>query len=296
MREAGYIRIGELSRRIGISPELLRAWERRYRLLDPDRSAGGFRLYSDADVRRVLAMKTHLAGGLSAAEAARLARTEPLEERATGGDGDAPVLAAAVEELRRALVAFDAAGAHAALDELLSLVALDTVLRDAVLPLLRDLGESWARGENTIAQEHFASQLLRGRLLALARGWDRGSGPRALLAAPPEELHDLGLIAFGLALRERGWRITFLGADTPVETVLDTANRIAPQLVVLVTLLPSRFGKVAQELRALVEAWPVVLAGAGATPEVAARVGADYADDGPLEAAERLSRVGTAAR
>ncbi|HXV03786.1 MAG TPA: MerR family transcriptional regulator, partial [Gaiellaceae bacterium] len=67
------LRIGELSRRTGVAPELLRAWERRYGLLRPQRSEGGFRLYSGADERRVELMRRHLRRGLAAAEAARLA-------------------------------------------------------------------------------------------------------------------------------------------------------------------------------------------------------------------------------
>ncbi|HSJ93029.1 MAG TPA: B12-binding domain-containing protein [Gaiellaceae bacterium] len=297
MERPGYIRIGELGRRVGVSPELLRAWERRYRLLEPDRSPGGFRLYSDDDVRRVLAMKEYLAGGLSAAEAARLAlATAPETSELRGADDVTPVLETALDDLRHALAGFDEPAAHAALDRLLSAFALETVLRDAVLPVLRELGESWARGETTVAQEHFASQLLRGRLLALGRGWGLGSGPRALLAAPPGELHDLGLVVFGLALRDRGWRITFLGADTPVETVLDTANRIAPQAVILATLEPSRLGSVVRELRELADAWPVAVAGAPGTAEIAGLTGAAHIPDGPLDAAAQLSPAGLAVR
>ena len=76
-----------------------------------------------------------------------------------------------------------------------------------------------AGGDASIAQEHFASALLRGRLLGLARGWGTGSGPLGLLACFPGDQHDLGLLCFGLALRGQGWRITFLGPDTPLATI-----------------------------------------------------------------------------
>src|SRR4029077_9976320 len=98
------------------------------------------------------------------------------------------------------------AGAHAALDRLLSAFTLETVLRDAVLPYLHELGERWERGEASIAQEHFASVLVRGRLLGLARGWGGGGARLALLACLPREKHDLGLICFGLAPRGQGGR------------------------------------------------------------------------------------------
>src|SRR6187397_246665 len=77
MTETAYLRIGELSRRTGVPPELLRAWERRYALVEPRRTDGGFRLYSAEDLRRVQSMREHLAHGVSAAQAAALAVNEP---------------------------------------------------------------------------------------------------------------------------------------------------------------------------------------------------------------------------
>ena len=82
--ETGHLRIGELSQRTGISPELLRAWEKRYGLLKPSRSPGGFRLYSDADEARIRRMRSHLASGVAAAEAARLAEQAEPDQPATG--------------------------------------------------------------------------------------------------------------------------------------------------------------------------------------------------------------------
>jgi DNA-binding transcriptional MerR regulator len=287
----GYLRIGELSRRVGVSPELLRAWERRYALLQPSRSAGRFRLYSDADIARVRAMKASMEQGLSAAEAARHTLASNVAT-AVAERGAAPLageLAEGVAELREALESFDDGRAHVLLDGFLATFSLDSVLRDVILPTLREIGDRWARQEVSVAQEHFASNLLRGRLLALARGWGRGGGPRALLAAPAGELHDLGLIIFGLALRDRGWTITFLGADTPVSTIVDTTRRVAPDVVVIAALDSDRWRSENDELAALSKAGRLALAGAGASPALAARLGAEHLDEDPLDAAERLA-------
>ncbi len=287
MVTAGYIRIGELSRRTGVSPELLRAWERRYGLFEPDRSPGRFRLYSDDDAARVFAMREAMAGGLSAAEAARVTLVRE------GGGAIVDMGAGAVlDEPRRALwqalTTFDEPGAHAALDRLLALLSVETFLSDVVIPTLRELGDGWERGTITVAQEHFASNLLRGRLLALGRGWGRGVGRHALLAAPPGDQHDLGLVILALALRDRGWRVTFLGADTPIETVMDTASRVGPEVVVLAALL--RPGNAAREaMRELAKSRRVVLSGAGVDDEVASVVGGEYFTGGPLEAASYLA-------
>ncbi len=289
----GYIRIGELSRRTGVSPELLRAWERRYGLFDPDRSPGRFRLYSDADVRRVEAMRAQLAGGLSAAEAARrvLGPAEPASE--VGRDA-APVIDEPVRELRLALESFDDATAHAALDRLVASLSVETFLRDVVLPLLHEIGEEWERGELTVAQEHFASNLVRARLMALGRGWGRGTGRHALLAAPSAEQHDLGLVVLALLLRDRGWRVTFLGADTPVDTIADTSRRVVPEVIVLAMLSEPKLEVSA--LRELSRSTRIVIAGSGATPGLATTVGAEHFAGGPIEAAEYLANGSAAVR
>src|SRR5690242_16806172 len=179
----GAHRIGEFARRVGVSPELLRAWEQRYGLLQPVRSAGGFRLYTTADESRVRSMRRHLDAGVSAAQAARLTLAEPTGE---SGDGSEPAGAAPLTaDLGDALDGLDEPGAHAAVDKLLARFTLQTVLRDVLVPYLHELGERWKRGEASVAQEHFASNLLRGRLLGLARGWGQGAGPRAVLACAP---------------------------------------------------------------------------------------------------------------
>jgi MerR family transcriptional regulator, light-induced transcriptional regulator len=287
---AGYVRIGELSRRTGVSPELLRTWEQRYGLLRPARSDGGFRLYSPQDEHRVATMRSHLERGLSAAEAARIT----LDEEGTPAPAaELPVLALGASALRAALDRLDESAAHAAIDGLLSSFSLEAVLREVVMPYLRELGDRWERGEASVAQEHFASQVLRGRLLGLARGWDGGPGPRALLACMPGEQHDLGLIVFGLGLRDRGWRITFLGPDTPLDTLSDTATTLQPDAVVLSATTPDRFESGRDALRRLARAVPLWAAGAGATPDVATATGARLLDLNPLDGAERVARAGS---
>jgi MerR family transcriptional regulator, light-induced transcriptional regulator len=277
----GTLRIGELARRTSLSPEVLRAWERRYGLLRPARTAGGYRLYSEEDAERVLRMQELISSGIAAAEAARLA----LE--------DAPAVAAPTGdlggELREAVDAFDDARAHRAFDRLLAQLSVESVLDDVVLPFLRDLGERWERGEASVAQEHFASQFLRGRLLGLARGWDRGVGPRAVLACVPGEQHDLPLIVFGIALREHGWRITFLGADTPIETLANAAKALNAAAVVVSATQPERLEASAKALSAAARGLPLWVGGAGATPALAKRAGARLLENGPLSEASRLS-------
>jgi MerR family transcriptional regulator, light-induced transcriptional regulator len=289
-----YLRIGELSRRVGVAPDTLRAWERRYGLLRPERTEGGFRLYSDDDERRIRDMQANLAAGLAPAQAAR---------RAVEADDRGPASVEPPEDpiavLREALENFDEARAHAAIDRMLAAFSLDSVLSHVVMPYLRDLGDRWERGEISVAQEHFASNVIRSRLLTHGRGWDTGGGPRALLACAPDELHDIGLVCLGLALRGHGWRVTLIGAATPVDTVADAARRLAPDVVVVAANEDARLRGDEEGLRRLAAVAPLVLAGPGATRDAASRVGARLETGDPVTVARRIAETaatdGTAA-
>ncbi|MEU8221028.1 B12-binding domain-containing protein [Kribbella sp. NPDC048915] len=286
----GGLRIGALSKRAGVSEHVLRAWETRYGLLSPTRSQGGFRLYSDADVRRVQRMQSYLSEGLSAAEAARAVLAEPQ----TAPPAPDPLVARLAEaggptNLRAALDALDERAAHAVLDQLFGALSVEAVIRDVLMPYLHELGDRWESGEVSVGQEHFASNLIRSRLAALATGWGAGRGPRALLACPPGELHDIALMSFGLVLRRSGWRVVYLGADSPMADVERTAATVDPGLVVLSATDRARFDAIRPDLVRLGQARSVALAGAGASPELAAAVGAQYVELDPVSAAERLA-------
>lgn len=288
MDETAHLRIGELSYRVGVSPDVLRAWEKRYGLLRPSRSAGGYRLYSERDEWRIRLMQQKLWSGLSTAEAARdVAR---MEHNSDMPDGSVETPAELVEKVGAALERFDEDDAHALLDRLLGVHGLERAIRDALMPYLRELGERWARKEITVAQEHFASRLIEGRLLTLARGWNRGPGRRAVLACPSGEQHTLPLVCFGLVLRTRGWRIVYLGADTPPSAVHMAVDTISADVALLPAASSDRFVGIAKELRGLARRCPLVLAGRGATPELATELDVPCLHDDPATAAETLSR------
>jgi methanogenic corrinoid protein MtbC1 len=153
-----------------------------------------------------------------------------------------------------------------------------------VLPYLRDVGERWADGHLNVAQEHFTSTFLEARFMAMARGWDRGLGPRALLACPAGERHTFGLVSFGIALHDAGWRIVHLGADTPLEMIRYVAAEIRPELVALSAVDGDRFSD-ERAIRALADRWRVALAGAGANAQLSARLAARHLGQDPVSAA-----------
>jgi MerR family transcriptional regulator, light-induced transcriptional regulator len=283
--EAGRLRIGELSKRVGESPELLRAWETRYGLVKPERSHGGLRLYSEQDERRVRVMRHHINAGLSASEAARMAKLAD-EPRV---DAESMTLAGLDAALQRSFDALNEPAAQTVLDRLLIGFGVRQALAEVILPLLHRLGRRWAGGEISVAQEHFASNIIGGRLRSLAQGWGQGIGPLAILACPPGELHELGLLSFGLALRERGWRITYLGADTPLGDIAAILDEVSASIVVLAAVDTQRFLDGADEVKALATRVRVGLAGAGASAALAHRLNAESLAGELMEVAEGLT-------
>ena len=306
------LRIGELARRVEVNQDLLRAWERRYGLLKPVRSPGGYRLYSGADEQRVRRMQAHLGRGLAAAEAARAALDEEIDHSVAAppvapaaaddptrpnasAPPEAPLpvtnqgLTGLAEELRHALDELDGPAAEAVLDRLFADFTVETTLREVLVPYLSDLGDRWAQGAIGVTTEHFASNLLRARLASLARGWGQGHGPRAVLACPPGERHDLPLLVFGIVLHRNGWRIIYLGADTPLADLAHTVTEKRPDVVILAAVTPERFQESIPDLITLARTAPLRLAGAGATTSIADTVGATILAGDPITEAQRIT-------
>ena len=304
------MRIGELAAKVGVSTHVLRAWESRYGLLRPVRSAGGYRLYGHEDERRVREVIALRDQGVSAAEASRrVLATErggspgyddehdgagagagPVRGGGRGAHGirggcarparrplglraDPPML---VAQLLDAVAALDEDRAHAVLDTAFVERSVESAIIDVLLPLFVRVGEMWELGRIGIAQEHFASSLVRRRLGALSLTWGVGTGPVAVLACPPGEFHDIVLLSFGVLLGRAGWRIRYLGPDTPIHSLAAAARLTQADAVVLACRRPTGFRGHASALRRLSEDHPVWIAGRGATPRVLEEVGVPH--------------------
>jgi DNA-binding transcriptional MerR regulator len=290
--DAPVLRIGELARRAGIPPATLRAWERRYGIVTPTRTEAGYRLYGERDEQRIKQMVELITRGIAPAEAASRVLAD---DRAADSDADGQALRQAVDSealrarLLEQLIDYDEAAAHATIDRAIAAYGVEALLTELILPVVRRMGELWVDQEVTIGQEHFASHLIRGRVMPLARGWGSGDGPLALLACPAGEEHDLALAAFGLLLRERGWRVAFLGADTPWGTLGEAAERLGPEIVVLAITDPATAAGLDTELSVGV---PVAIAGSAADPALAERLGARYLSGDLVTAADDLAAGG----
>lgn len=273
------MRIGDLARRCGVSTHVLRAWEKRYGVPHATRSTGGYRLYgaeSEHLVRRIVELRD--AGVPTSAAVSTVVghsrRTTPDEGSAAGPTGSALRYDAEIARLTTALATFDERLAHGVLDDLLARVPLDVVICDIVVPVLQDIGDRWERGEASVALEHFASGLVRRRLSSLTMTWGLGSGPTALLACPTGELHDIGLLAYGLLLSRSGWRIRYMGTDTPTTAIEEARAAGSTDLTVVASTASLLLAGQRTRLQRLAQTGPLAIAGAGATQRLADELGA----------------------
>jgi MerR family transcriptional regulator, light-induced transcriptional regulator len=212
-------RIRSIVEMTGIPRNTLLAWERRYGVPTPSRTPGGHRVYSEADLDLLRRLKELLDQGHRIGEAVALLRRNAEPERAHA-------TAAPIDQQRRelldALLAFDRTRADEAYHRAGS-HALRRVIDEVLLPLLREVGDGWHRGEVSIAQEHFASAFVREQLITMLNRLESGppGGPAAVCAGYPGERHEIGLLAVAVKLALRGWRVTYLGADLPIEELAD---------------------------------------------------------------------------
>ena len=268
------LRIGEVSRRTGVAVPTLRAWERRYGLLEPARTDGGHRLYSETDVERVRAMSRLLNDGWSAAAAAREvlrtpATVTPLRPVETSG----PVTAAErlIGRLRAAIDAFDSQAADGAVDDVFARLEVPRALDEVLLPVLRSVGDGWQEDPRVIAREHFASNTLRPRLQRLLGTAPRGATRSCLAAAPDGEDHDLGLLAAAAVAADAGWRVHYLGARMPTPALERSVAELRPDVVLIGSLNRERATAFLDTPPAIRDT-PIVLGGFGFVAEDAGRL------------------------
>jgi len=227
----------------GITSATLRAWERRYGVLSPGRSDGGYRLYSERDIATLRWLKGQVDAGVSISSAVTLLELQQADESpnpepqsalspaAPRGPRHAGVI---IRELLAALLAFHEAEAEAILSEAFALYSVEDVAEEVITPVLVEIGERWHRGEASIVQEHFATAFLRHRLAALFRVYSQpAAGPLAITGAAPGEWHDIGILLVALALRRHGWRVIHLGQNVPALHLAEEIQRLRPNLVCL---------------------------------------------------------------
>ncbi len=229
-----------VTRQTGVTPATLRAWERRYGVLLPDRTAGGHRLYSARDIAAIKWLRQHIDEGMT------ISRAVVLLQHQLGRAGvipqvqvltEAPQPARSLESIRtdlyEALIDFDEAAADEVLSEAYSLHSIEAVCVNVIQVALAQLGHDWTQGKITVAHEHFASNYLRRKLLALI---DTGPSTRPgtiAIGAAPADMHEMGILLLSIFLRRRGWHVVYLGQAVPLEDLPKSLPMVNADVLVL---------------------------------------------------------------
>jgi len=218
------------ARLTGLSPDVLRAWERRYRVVVPRRTPGGTRRYSAADLERLRLVKAAVDAGQRIGRVAAL----DAEDLVRSAAGRHEPLQARIDEVLEALARLDNVEAQRLLALHLSTLGPTRFAIEIASPLARQLGIRWASAELSVAAEHLATAVLRSLLgAALLPTTASVRGPRILIATPPGERHELGALMAALVALGGGANPLFLGPDVPTDDVLAAAEAARVRVVAL---------------------------------------------------------------
>ncbi|MEO2058299.1 MAG: MerR family transcriptional regulator, partial [Thermoleophilia bacterium] len=195
--------------------DTLRAWERRYGVLHPTRTEGGQRRYGNEDVERVLWLAARVTEGQRISDAVAALQALEIEDDAPGGAAPGPTSALA-SRLAAASRQGDGPRVEIELDRTLAALPLVQAMELVVFPALAELGRRWADGEEVVVAEHLLSAATERRLAARLSAARRPRGPIGIVACPTGERHSVGALCLSVLMARDGWRISFLGADTPL--------------------------------------------------------------------------------
>lgn len=279
--------IGVVASRTGLTPDVLRVWERRYQVVQPHRTENGQRLYSDADVERLQLLQRATSQGraisqlveLEDSELREMIRTEsPSSPQPAGQPGPPPPHAAAYIELAlERAIRLDADGLESLLRRLAVLWGTPAFLDAMAAPLFRRIGEEWHERRLKPAQEHLATAVMRNVLSSLAGDLSpQTAAPKLMIATLPDERHEIGALLVASSAAAMGWRVTYLGPDLPADEIASAALECGARAVAISSVLPPDEEALLDEIRSLREQLPAhvdLLVGGRAAAELEPRRG-----------------------
>jgi DNA-binding transcriptional MerR regulator len=232
-----HYRIKAVSRMLGVRPELLRMWEKRYHLFKPQRAGNRYREFDDEDVRLLRYICQQIDQGRAIGELAAEGR-EALLRQSVAADTHTPAIqpdhAILIDALLEAVQRLDKNHLEAKLAEGAALYSFATLLTAVVTPWMHRLGELWATGQLAIASERLATVVLTQRLLMMLRATVPVAPASVLLCAcPAGERHELGLLTFAYTMQQAGWHVCYLGADLPLSELQYACQHLQPALIAL---------------------------------------------------------------
>lgn len=274
-----------VTRRTGLSPDVLRVWERRYGVVKPARSAGGQRLYSASDIERLTLLQRAVRAGYGIARAAQLTTEEltaaasPIDVSTTRASADASS-DTIVAQAMIAVESFDSGGLEAQLRRASTMLPSNAFMEEVIAPLLHEVGERWHEGAISPAHEHLATATVRRVLDWVNAGLDvpaEGGSPTIVIATLPGEAHEIGAMLVARVAAECGWRVRYFGAALPAEHLAAAAQHVRARAlaVSIVNTSTEQRDNTLEHLRQLRRALPpslVLFAGGRGADELSAQL------------------------
>lgn len=233
-------RIATVARRTGLTADTIRAWERRYGMVTPERMASGERRYTEGDVARLELVRAAVSRGYALPDLARLSdaqiRTALQESAGSGAPASALETSAAhrtIQAILESVSSYDLSSAESLLNSAAVFFSPSELIVDVLAPLMHDVGERWEHGRFAIAQEHFTSHLVRNVVGSLLRIHRPAGEPALLFLTPPNEPHELGILFAAALAASKGLRAVVLGANVPVQQAVAAARGTAAARIVV---------------------------------------------------------------
>jgi methanogenic corrinoid protein MtbC1 len=256
-----------VANRTGLTPDVIRAWERRYEAVRPERSETRRRFYTDDDVERLKLLRRATLTGRRIGEVAQLSHDDLLALIKEDSDAEAPPLAHAahrssgvsrsLEDCLLAARELDGRALEYRLERAAIELDLESLFEGVLTPLLRQVGDEWLRGSLSIVHEHMTTSLVRSLLDSLRRSFSNPRSTLSLIATTPTgQHHELGALKIAVTAAVEGWRSTYLGSNLPAQEIAGAARDLDARVVALSIVYPEQDAQLEREIRLLGELVP----------------------------------------
>ncbi len=242
------VSIRNAAERTGLSAHVIRAWEKRYRLLDPARSEGGHRMYSEADIQRLSLIARVVRTGRSIGSVAHLAeadlwpllaRTRLYEKSSEGTPTPADAARTFREALMKALIELDTRGLDHVFERAQVALGWQALLQLVIAPTAADIGERWREGALTAAHEHVFITTVKVFLGNITRQYPTTRfSPKIVVGTPAGQIHELGAILAAAAAANIGWQVTYLGPSLQAEEIVGATLLLQAKALCLSIVYP----------------------------------------------------------
>ncbi|GGJ30619.1 MerR family transcriptional regulator [Deinococcus roseus] len=282
----------EVEERAGIAANTLRQWERRYGIPNPSRAANGYRLYSQNDLECIQFIQAHIENGVTVSRAVELLKSQQNPEASETQTGEHTKV---VQDLVDVCLKSDQNRALQLLNYASISFTVEDVLLKIIEPTLTRMGELWAQGHITVAEEHQATAFLRGRIQILLDLLGQPlDGPRVIVACAPGEHHEIGPLMISVLLRKRGVQVHYIGANTPLDDLVHYATNHQGDGILISVGLAANTDILKLHASSLKQLKiPVFMGGAliNAEPALAEEFGGKYLGADTLHAVEQMVQM-----